>query len=42
MYGKKRMIMLALVLLAGSVVCAVSGSLPVLIAGGTCRASRPR
>ncbi|WP_433461492.1 MFS transporter [Spirillospora sp. CA-128828] len=34
MYGKKRMILLALVLLlTGSVVCAVSGSLPVLIAG---------
>lgn len=34
MYGKKRMIMLTLVLLvAGSVVCAASGSLPVLIAG---------
>ncbi|MGW5417497.1 MFS transporter [Actinomadura geliboluensis] len=34
MYGKKRMILLALVLLlAGSVVCAVSSSLPVLIAG---------
>ncbi|GAA1861853.1 MFS transporter [Actinomadura bangladeshensis] len=34
MYGKKRMIMLALVLLvAGSVLCAASGSLPVLIAG---------
>ncbi|TYB41489.1 MFS transporter [Actinomadura chibensis] len=34
LYGKKRMIMLALVLLlAGSVVCAVSGSLAVLIAG---------
>ncbi|NDU71164.1 MFS transporter [Actinomadura sp. DSM 109109] len=34
MYGKKRMILLALVLLlAGSVVCAVSGTLPVLIAG---------
>ena len=34
MYGKQRMIMLTLVLLlAGSVVCAVSGSLPVLIAG---------
>ncbi|WP_131739463.1 MFS transporter [Actinomadura roseirufa] len=34
MYGKKRMILLALVLLlAGSVICALSGSLPVLIAG---------
>jgi MFS family permease len=34
MYGKKRMILLALVLLlTGSVVCALSGSLPVLIAG---------
>lgn len=34
MYGKKRMVLLALVLLlAGSVLCAVSGSLPVLIAG---------
>ncbi|XRQ15599.1 MFS transporter [Actinomadura welshii] len=34
MYGKKRMILLALaLLLAGSVLCAVSGSLPVLIAG---------
>ncbi|MEU8342640.1 MFS transporter [Spirillospora sp. NPDC048832] len=34
MYGKKRMILLALVLLVtGSVVCAVSASLPVLIAG---------
>ncbi|MFA1547237.1 MFS transporter [Actinomadura chokoriensis] len=36
MYGKKRMILLALVLLLiGSVICAVSGSLPVLIAGRT-------
>ncbi|WP_067795856.1 MFS transporter [Actinomadura formosensis] len=36
MYGKKRMILLALVLLlAGSVLCAVSGSLPALIAGRT-------
>ena len=34
MYGKKRMILLALgLLLAGSVVCAVSGSLVTLIAG---------
>jgi MFS family permease len=34
MYGKKRMVLLALaLLLAGSVLCAVSGSLPVLIAG---------
>ncbi|TDD74823.1 MFS transporter [Actinomadura darangshiensis] len=34
MYGKKRMVLLALgLLLAGSVVCAVSASLPVLIAG---------
>ncbi|TDD95838.1 MFS transporter [Actinomadura rubrisoli] len=34
MYGKKRMILLALVLLViGSLVCAVSGSLPVLVAG---------
>ncbi|MEU9842672.1 MFS transporter [Actinomadura sp. NPDC048032] len=34
MYGKKRMILLALaLLLAGSVLCAMSGTLPVLIAG---------
>ncbi|HEY8479851.1 MAG TPA: MFS transporter [Spirillospora sp.] len=34
MYGKKRMILLALgLLLAGSVLCALSGSLPVLIVG---------
>ncbi|MFD0690428.1 MFS transporter [Actinomadura fibrosa] len=36
MYGKKRMILLALSLLViGSVVCAVSASLPVLVAGRT-------
>ncbi|GLZ13821.1 MFS transporter [Actinomadura sp. NBRC 104425] len=36
MYGKKRMIMLAMgLLLAGSVVCALSGSLGVLVAGRT-------
>jgi MFS family permease len=34
MYGKKRLILVAMgLLLAGSVICAVSGSLPVLIAG---------
>ncbi|SFO80784.1 MULTISPECIES: MFS transporter [Actinomadura] len=34
MYGKKRMVLLTLaLLLAGSVLCAVSGSLPVLIGG---------
>ncbi|TMQ89865.1 MFS transporter [Actinomadura soli] len=34
MYGKKRMILLALgLLVTGSVICALSGSLPVLIAG---------
>ncbi|WP_242893598.1 MFS transporter [Actinomadura litoris] len=34
MYGKKRMVLLTLALLVvGSVVCALSGSLPVLIAG---------
>src|SRR3954451_5168923 len=36
MYGKKRMILLVLVLLfIGSVICAVSGSLGVLIVGRT-------
>ncbi|WP_067488255.1 MFS transporter [Actinomadura hibisca] len=34
MYGKKKMILVAMgLLLAGSVICALSGSLPVLVAG---------
>ncbi|MFC9976385.1 MFS transporter [Spirillospora sp. NPDC127200] len=36
MYGKKKMILVAMgLLVAGSVVCALSGSLPVLVAGRT-------